>query len=482
MMSFQLRLLASAVICATGSLASCGFGSSEYVEPVQNATEVVTTPNEQSSAALPAAQKVAFKRADLNLCEGSPVHKKKVPVARVAKPPFMKAYRDPAFGTKVTRITNSREGEVYKPLYSTIQAWNADESLLILYKTDKRGPRHILLDGHTYEVIRDLKIIPADVENVFWSHTNPDIFYYVNKYARGIAEFREVNARTGKIKLIKDFKSYCGRNGVPTAGGDVHMQSLDDDLFGFRCRLSQKEWVMMSYRRSTDELVIKPLGKDKTAYHEWSAPIPGPSGNRFWMQGDTLSTDLERVEATMDMYKNNEHSNVGTTYNGQDALFQVVFDPSPSGCKRDADKGVGHLVEHNLETGDCRTIISEADGYPYTTSGTHASARAIHQPGWVTMSSIGYGQFDLFQSEQPAPALFSEVYLANTDPKDEVVCRLAQHRSFGKSAKNGNYNAYFGEPHATASPSGTRIIFGSDWYDSGSVDSYVIELPSYRKP
>jgi len=62
------------------------------------------------------------------------------------------------------------------------------------------------------------------------------------------------------------------------------------------------------------------------------------------------------------------------------------------------------------------------------------------------------------------------------------VCRLAHHRSTGKLAQSGEYNGYLGEPHVTISPSGTRLLFGSDWYDSGSVDSYVIELPLYQGP
>ena len=97
------------------------------------------------------------------------------------------------------------------------------------------------------------------------------------------------------------------------------------------------------------------------------------------------------------------------------------------------------------------------------------------------MSSIGYGSFDFFSNKRKAPALLSEIYLANTDPDNEVVCRLAHHRSFAKDAKRGGYKAYFGEPHATISPSGTRIVFGSDWYDSGSVNAFVIELPAYSK-
>ena len=143
-------------------------------------------------------------------------------------------------------------------------------------------------------------------------------------------------------------------------------------------------------------------------------------------------------------------------------------------------QGVGHLVVHDMETGDCRPVISEANGYPYTTSGTHVSARAIHKPGWVLMSSVGYGSFDFFSNKRKATALLSEIYLANTDPENPVVCRIAHHRSFGKDAKRASYRPYFGEPHATISPSGTRVVFGSDWYDSGSVDTYVIELPSYK--
>ena len=98
------------------------------------------------------------------------------------------------------------------------------------------------------------------------------------------------------------------------------------------------------------------------------------------------------------------------------------------------------------------------------------------------MSSVGYDQFEWFTNKRKAPTLFSEIYLVNTDPENEEVCRLAQHRSFGKKATRGGYKPYFGEPHATISPSGTRVLFGSDWYDSGAVNAYVIELPGYQRP
>ena len=40
---------------------------------------------------------------------------------------------------------------------------------------------------------------------------------------------------------------------------------------------------------------------------------------------------------------------------------------------------------------------------------------------------------------------------------------------------------YFAEPHVTLSRDGRRMLFASDWHDSGSVDTYVLELPVYRK-
>lgn len=452
----------------------------------QNADQVVaklaTKPTVSTRTA--SAQRVSLTSnlGPENMCEGAITHNERVLIPQVAKPPFGKYYKDPAFGSRVIRITDSPVGVVQKPPYSTMQAWNADESLMLLYRGGTKGAYHRLLDGHTYEPVQKLDIVPSDLEEVYWSHTDPDTFYYVSSYSRDLGLFKKYSVSKGKAEVVADFSKHCGVKGVPTGGGDVQMQSMDDDLWGFRCRLNQTDYIMISYRISTKETITKKIGKD-TPWEEWTAPSPTPSGNRFWIQGTALGLDLETVEKKMDMYKWSEHANVGLTYNGQDALFQVGFDPSPGGCDGDMWQGVGHLIEHNLETGSCRPIINEALEYPYTTRSTHVSARAYLRPGWVAMSSIGADDdFRYFSNKRKAPALLSEIYLADTDPEHMVTCRLAHHRSFGKAAKRGGYPPYFGEPHATISPSGTRILFGSDWYDSGSVDSYVIELPGYKKP
>ena len=441
--------------------------------------------NAQSARSIELSKLVTNQAAldSLDLCEGLVTHKEPVRVKAVARPPYGKRYRDPAFGTTIIRVSNSSADEVYKPPYSTIQAWNADESLMLLYKRSAtEGGGHILLDGFSYEPVKALDIYPSDLEEVFWSHTDPDILFYVSKEHLK-HNFIKLNVRTGEETILRNFSDICGERGVPTPGGDVLMQSLDDDKFGFRCDTrtdTSDNWTMISYSVGEDKVLTKPLG-DGTPFDNWTAPIPLPKGDGFWMQGKVIEPDLETVRATMDMYKHHEHADIGLSWDGREVYYATAFNGSDGECNDPVYRGVGHLIEHDLNTGECRGVIDEHDDYPYTTRGTHISGRATRKPGWVAMSSIGYDKFDLFKSQRKAPPLFSEVYLVDTNPKSERLCRIAQHRSYSKSSENGDYHPYFGEPHATISPSGTRILFGSDWYDSGSVDAYVVELPAYRK-
>ena len=417
-----------------------------------------------------------------NLCAGLFTGNNRVAVPKVNKPPVGVTYADPVFRTRVTRISNAGSGSVIKPMYSTIQAWNADESLMILYHSGSRGPGHHLYNGQTYEYIRRLDISPSDIEQVFWSHTEPDSLYYINRGFINNNKLLKLNVRSSTVTPVADLSPMCGRGVVPTAGNDVQMPSYDDDLFGFRCRKNGSgQMYMHSYRVSTGEITSAPIGEG-TPWGAWVAPNAAPSGQALRMNDKVIATNLMTGLTQLDLGKHNEHSSLGRTHNGADAYYATAFDPAPGACGDHPDKGVGHLIEHNMTNGKCRPIITESMGYPYTNSGTHVSAVNHLRPGWVALSSIGYPEeFAAFESGQPASALFSEIYLASTDPANPTVCRLAHHRTYGKNAKRADYVAYLGEPHVTISPSGTRILFGSDWYDSGSVDTYVIELPAFRR-
>src|SRR5512145_644559 len=74
--------------------------------------------------------------ANANLCAGLVTDKADHPMTDLAKPALGVAVIDPQFGTTIRRITNVGGSGVIKPLYSPTQAWNADESYMILYEVE----------------------------------------------------------------------------------------------------------------------------------------------------------------------------------------------------------------------------------------------------------------------------------------------------------------------------------------------------------
>ncbi len=151
------------------------------------------------------------------------------------KPEPLEPYTDPAFGTRVTRISSAGPGQVVKPPYNTIQSWNADESLLMLYHTGEGGAGHHLYDGKTYAYKGALAILPRDLEEVYWDVSDPDIFYYVSLETATCGRFIRYHVATAEREPIGDFSGVCEEDGVPKGGNDPQMMSWNSDLLGLRC-------------------------------------------------------------------------------------------------------------------------------------------------------------------------------------------------------------------------------------------------------
>ena len=424
-----------------------------------------------------------------NLCAGYATHKEQVVIPELAKPDYLVTFKDPVFGANITRITAAKPDGLIKPAYNTIQAWNANESLLILYHSGSEDSGHHLYNGQNYEYIQALDIVPADLEEVFWDRQDPNIFYYMNKAWPDYASLMRYNVSTHTKEIIRSFRDVCGEESYPGSGNDVQMMSLDSDKIGLRCKhASSADPIDKTFYYSISSNSVSPILPigTNTAYAPWAAVQPASSGERFLLGGDVLDSELNIIY-TLDTARYSdgrykpEHASLGQLSNSNDAFFSAMYSPSENDCNGSPNSGIGALTAFDLETGTCRVLIGEDNGYGYPPSGTHPSALSYKNPGWIAVSSIGNDQLDYLTNREPAPLLLSEIYLANSDESEATVCRLAHHRSHGKSAENGNYNPYFGEPHPVISPSGTRILFGSDWHDSGSVDSYVIELSSFQK-
>jgi hypothetical protein len=145
-------------------------------------------------------------------------------------------------------------------------------------------------------------------------------------------------------------------------------------------------------------------------------------------------------------------------------------------------------VRIGLETGKMEGVyLSEHIGYPFPPSGIHHSAISYRQPNFVWTSIIGaQNEADTRQTDGQL-LLGSEILV--TDLRDGRVARVAHHRS--RRGLNPVYNQrhsdYWQEPHVSASPTGCRAVFGSDWSAGPrpatsfqpKVDTYVVELPCF---
>ncbi len=372
------------------------------------------------------------------------------PMQAIAKPAYLDYIIDPSFGTTIRRITDAGVGGVIVPMYSTIQAWNADESLMILYNQSES--EHQMFDGKTYAYIRDLDDVnPDDLEQIFWDFNDPDVFYYPEA---STDDFIKYTVSTQSKQILVNLRTASNCNAGISLGNDVQMMSWDSDVVSFRCNNTEVYY----YRISTN--TVTQINVSNVNY---VAPMPGASGNLFYHRASVYDNN-GNLDLNLNSY-GGEHSCLGKLSNGNDAYFAVTFAAGPNGgCN-------GNLVAHDLTTGACYEIISEALGYDYSQSGTHISSLAHKntEGGWVAASMIGFEQ-------DGQDLLDQELIIAKADQGNIKVCRIGHHRS------DEDEFDYWGEPHAVISPSGTRVLFGSDWSgseDGQSVDCYVVELPAY---
>jgi hypothetical protein len=383
----------------------------------------------------------------IDLCDGLITDRRPRVVSPLPKQPVGQEFRDPAFGTRLRRLTDSRPGAIVTPMYSTVPAWNADESLLILYHTDGNHSGHSLYDGKTYHFIRELEIRPADIEQVYWDTRDADILYYVDNYIgdrRGLVRYHVRSDR-------REIRHYFSCSGTVTA--DSHgFTSWDSKVLGLACHGKGDDRYAFVYDLANDrEGPHRPLKFE-------TAPLTAPSGSLFYWHGSVFDSNLTELRS-LELENPAEHASLGRLPNGHDTYNEAAYD------------GVneGSLVTHDMFDGTTRVIIGPHTGFPYPPKGSHVSAVTFARPGWVAVSSIGVPPRDNGLLDQ-------EIYLANSDPNHPQFCRVAHHRSWGDEGHIG----YWSEPHVVISPSGTRILFGSDWGGGPSVDAYVAELPAYQ--
>ena len=423
----------------------------------------------------------------------------------MAKPPKLKPVHDPDFGTRMVRVTDcvaDFRARVAMPAYPTTQAWNCDESLLVLYVTrETRGGRRgwALFDGQDYRFLRFIHINPSDIEQFWWSRDNPSELLYISNYSRGAVSHCEMTAfdvRRGTLRVVHDFVPDLRRMGWsekgPVRAGYPFANGAGNRIWGLGAGGVPK---IHGY------LALNVFGFDLHSgrivhYHDVPSAqprtrVPGPRlSGRGWFWNDARShearfdrtwvLDLDGRVMRKIAFSAHEHVDTATNAQGQDLLVGVQFDGAID----------GNLIAANLDTGEVSTLIGKANGYGYPRTGSFTSAVAYRAPQRVAGATIGspFGTGNRHAVEHPWTLLDQEVFV--TDLGTGRVLRVAHHRSTGAWGDAPHSN-YWAQPNVTISPSGTRLLVQSDWGCAdpahplidgrAAVDTYAIELPDWHR-
>jgi hypothetical protein len=239
--------------------------------------------------------------------------------------------------------------------------------------------------------------------------------------------------------------------------------SWDSHRLGLVC-----EKQMFIYDISTDSVLgPKPVSATATPPAQVA-----PSGTLAYLEdgsGQVLDANLNLVRS-LGLQVPDNHASLGRLANGHDTWNGAVYDDGND----DALSNVGILVTWDMTDGTGGAVIGPKTGWPYPPDG-HISAMAYKRPGWIFVSTVPGDSSDT-AGLQGKTLLGLENLIADTNTGK--VCRVGRHRSWGKNNSVPDLG-YWAEAHTVPSPSGTRAVFGSDWGNGTSVDSYVLELPSY---
>ena len=363
---------------------------------------------------------------------------------RVSNPGYLKSIDDPIFGTKVTRVSdparripnvNKTWEKAARHHYSKDQAWNADQTLLML---DRGTVGNLYLDGETYEPLF-IKKAPGTNR---WHPKNPEMQIYVRDNRIGTW-----NVITEKNTVIAELSGYS-KFSIGPSEGNVSNDGNRLVVVGLNPK-GQK--VAFAY-----DLRAKRKYPDLKLESRYGWCSISPSGNYIVGNGDHLH--FTRGEDQTQIYDLNGKK-VGPLWSeyGRPSHYDLTIDENGDEVAVGVSKSKpdnGRVIKRRLRDGKVTVLTS--GGYA-----SHASTRNLQRPGWayVTYKRGGRGKWLPYGDEIVAVKL---------DGSMEV-----QRLGHTHAVPTG----YLAEQHGSPSPDGTKVIFASNWDNpKGNIAAYVIEI------
>ncbi len=360
--------------------------------------------------------------------------------AALPLPQYLVPMRDPTFGTEFMRIT--RPGHAWfigtkchpkhcRHRYSSIQAWNADQSLLLI---TEGCAGFCFLDGRTFEPRfrrsvsgrQDCKWHPRDPEQMVCVH--PD----------GIALWQP---RTNTWRSVYRPSAYGSIAFGPYKGN----LSFDGTMIALRARKARIGLVAFAYNLRTGQK-HPDISLDALEGENQYASI-SPSGRYVYVAQMTTAgrepsyifqVDGKLIQHWPEHHRPG-HGDMTVDADGADVYVGI--------SKADPDKY--HVIKRRLVDGAVTDLL------PYGNA-THVSARNIQWRGWVFVTYQG-SYLKTMTYAYPSP-YYQEVIAVRIDGSG-ALRRLAH--TYGVD------HEYLSESHASPSPDGSQVVWASNWGSAG---------------
>jgi hypothetical protein len=368
-------------------------------------------------------------------------------------PDYLQTVTDPTFGIPFTRVTDF--GQEMLPgiscklaycthRYSSSQAWNADQSLLLITNCCSGL---CFLDGTTYVPLFH-RNIPNECE---WHPLDPALMICVAGN-----EICTWNPRLDVRTAVYTFDGYQNLQFGPYKGNP----SRDGTMLVARATSREGTLVAFAYDVST-QLKYPDIGLTNLSGRNGYCTI-SPSGRYVFCANETIdgtdiayvfTTDVVQLQHWTERHRP-AHGDMTIDTDGSDVYVGI--------SKASSDKY--HIIKHRLDN-DAVTDLT-----PYG-NGPHASTRNINRPGWVFVTYSG--TYPEVAGHPGVAPFYQEVVALRIDGSGEMR-RLIQTR-------NSKYD-YWSETHASSSPDGSQFIWSSNWgRPGGPVADFVARL-SLPKP
>lgn len=389
----------------------------------------------------------------------------RIPQATMAKPEIRMAIKDPNFFTKMVRITDSQTADMKGsfPLLAKRQAWNVDESLMIL----KNGEDSVLLyDAQTYEFKKILTGVSG--QDIFWHPTDP--FSIIYNPGNALYSY---NVITEEVKLIHSFSEYVIANsrGEGNLSDDGRYYAFIGETNRFQ---SLKLEHLVLYDLWMDKIVSQKTFLNRSV--DFSGISVSPKGNfivvNYLIEKKPLFAGIEVYDRNLNRLWSNslniKHSDLAIDSNGMEVLVASRYK---------LETNATMIEKYRLIDGEMTTLLTLSPEFNASISCRNATSF-----GWSLISTYD-NQLRLTDSIDNWLPFEDEIFLLNMDGSQRVQ-RLAHHRSRRFSPPTPDtYNSIAqAEPQAIISRNLDRVLFASNWRENvenmSSIDTYLVDTRS----